>query len=90
MGIVNIVDGRNNKYRFLKINAIVEAAWHDNACEDADKVEDRSGPDYDQMEHTSLEDAVKWGSSFSSPVTLYLYDHDVGIYIIERTSIEEV
>lgn len=78
--IVNIVDRRKREYRFLKINAVVEAAWHDNSCEDADQVKDQRGPDYADQEHISLEDAIYWASAVYGPVTLYLYDADGGIY----------
>jgi hypothetical protein len=80
MPIVNVVDSRKRKYRFLKINAIVEAAWHDNSCDDSDPIESRDGPDYEQREHISLEDAIAWANAFEAPVTLYIYDHDGGIY----------
>ena len=36
MGIVNVIDRRKRPYRFLKINVIVEATWHNNLTKDAD------------------------------------------------------
>ena len=83
MPIVNIIDRRKRKYRFLKVNAVVEAAWHDNTCQDSDQVEYKSrldGPDYREKEHITLEEAVLWGNSFSEKVTLFVYDEDRGIY----------
>jgi len=83
MGIVNIIDGRERPYRFLKINAIVEAAWHDNGCKDADQVDGKEGPDYEEREHITLEEAIAWANSYSEPVTLYVYDEDGGLYPLE-------
>lgn len=82
MPITNIIDNRKHKYRFKKINAIVEAAWHDNSCKDSDQIHPKGddGPDYEQKEHITLEAAVKWGSSFVTNVTLYIYNEDGGIY----------
>jgi hypothetical protein len=79
MGLVNIVDERNHKYRFLKINVALEATWHDNAVEDSDKVEKEDGPAYEDREDISLSDAVEWANAFETPVTLYLYDQGKGI-----------
>jgi hypothetical protein len=81
MAITNILDQRKRHYRFRKINAIVEAAWHDNSCPDADQVGDIRGPDYQEREHISLQEAVRWANEWDAPVTLYLYDEDGGIYI---------
>jgi hypothetical protein len=80
MPITNILDRRKRKYRFKKINAVVEATWHDHLVEDADQVDGQDGPAYDQLEHVSLAEAVVWAGTFSDPVTLYIYDEDSGIY----------
>lgn len=80
MPIVNIVDRRKRQYRCLNINAIVEAAWHDNSCVDADQFETGGAPDYKELEHKTLQEAVAWANSWQAPVTLYLYDDDSGIY----------
>lgn len=84
MVIVNIIDSRKRKYRFLKVNAVVEAAWHDNSCRDADRIDvprgGNRGPDYEEKEHITLADAVTWASGFDAMVTLYLYDEDGGVY----------
>jgi len=81
MSIANIVDHRKHQYRFNVVNAIVEAAWHDNSCKDADQVHNEgAGPSYEEKEHLSLAGAIQWANSFADPVTLYLYDKDGGIY----------
>ena len=84
--IVNIVDRRKRQYRFMKVNAVVEAAWHDNSCVDSDQVDKGSelgtGPDYDKREHISLAAAIRWANDFADPVTLYIYDQGAGIYEI--------
>lgn len=85
--ITNIVDRRKRPYRFHKINAIVEAAWHDNSCQDADQIEQScGGPDYEEKEHISIAAAIVWANSFVPPVTLFLYDEDGGLYPKRRAS----
>lgn len=86
MGIVNIIDRRKRQYRFFTVNAIVEAAWHDNSCKDSDQIDDVRGPDYGEQEHIPLHQAIAWASGFEAPVTLYVYDEDAGIYPTERTA----
>jgi hypothetical protein len=83
MPIFNIVDHRKHPYRFKKINVVVEATWHDNRVRDhlADQVPTDKGPDYEEKEHITLAEALSWGESFSTPVTLFLYDEDAGIYV---------
>jgi hypothetical protein len=79
--ICNIIDSRERKYRWKKINAIIEATWHDNTCEDSD-IADRVSVDvevtYEQREGISLSEAVQWASDEICPVTLYLYDDGKG------------
>jgi hypothetical protein len=79
--ITNIIDRRKRPYRFLKINAIVEAASHDNSVNDADQVPsgENDGPTYEEHEHIPLSEAVIWASAFAEPVTLFLYDEGAGI-----------
>ena len=79
--ITNIIDKRKRRYRFLKINAVVEAAWHDNAVKEADQAPSykNDGPTYEEREHIALSEAVAWASAFAEPVTLFLYDEDAGI-----------
>ena len=86
MPIVNIIDGRRHEYRWKTINAIVEAAWHDNSCNDSDQAADTGlpGPAYEEREHISLQAAIEWAQTFKSPVTLYLYDRDGGIYVSKK------
>ena len=83
----NVIDRRKRKYRFLKVNAVVEAAWHDNhvkdeECDQIAKPKD-DGPSYEEREHVTVGDAILWGTSFGNPVTLYLYDEDGCIYAIK-------
>jgi hypothetical protein len=81
MPIVNIIDRRKRRYRFMKINAIVEAASHDNGAKDSDQIDGPDqGPAYLQREHISLAEAIIWGGQFPAPVTLFIYDEDGGIY----------
>ena len=87
--ITNIVDNRKRKYRFLKINAIVETQWHDNNVADADQWPCPSegfydGPNYAEREHITVAEAIEWALSFGSAVTLFIYDADGGIYPIKE------
>jgi hypothetical protein len=61
--ITNIINKRKQQYRFLKINAIVEAAWHDNTVKDADQAPsgENGGPLYEEREHISLSNAINLG-----------------------------
>jgi len=89
MPITNIVDRRKRHHRFETVNAIVEAAWHDNLVNDSDQVEQPAnddGPVYDQREHISLAEAVEWAMSFKQQVILYLYNKDDGIYVRKSTT----
>jgi hypothetical protein len=77
--ICNIIDSRKRPYRWKRINAIVEATWHDNAIPDGDTSE--RGPDdivYDDREGISLSDAIAWAHSVPCRVTLFLYDEGCG------------
>ena len=77
--IWNIIDNRKRRYRWKRINAIIEATWHDNPGTDSDQAE--SSPDdivYDQREGVSLADAIAWANSLPSGVTLFLYDEGRG------------
>jgi hypothetical protein len=79
--ITNIIDKRKRPYRFLKVNAVVEAAWHDNSVNDADQAPygKNDGPTYEECLHIPLSEAVTWASAFAESVTLFLYDEDAGI-----------
>ncbi|MBI3437882.1 MAG: hypothetical protein HY054_04405 [Proteobacteria bacterium] len=79
--ICNIIDARERKYRWKKINAIIEATWHDNSCQDTDIADSVSADievTYEQREGISLMEAVEWAHADPCPVTLYLYDEGKG------------
>lgn len=82
--LANIIDNRKRKYRFKKVNVVIEATWHDNSCKDSDHVRKprngKDGPDYDQMEHVTIAEGIMRADKYKNPVTLSLYDHDSGIY----------
>lgn len=79
--IWNIIDNRKRKYRWLKINAIIENVEHDNSCEDTDifDEENDAAPVYDGREGILLHEAIAWAESEVGKVTLYLYDDGDGI-----------
>ena len=79
--IYNIIDKRERRYRWKRINAIIEATWHDNSCQDtdvADSVPVELEVTYEQREAISLTEAIAWASAERCPVTLYLYDDGKG------------
>ncbi len=89
MAIVNVVDRRERKYRFLVVNAIVEAAWHDNTVRDAD-IAPRGGdggPAYEEKEGCTVGEAVMWAQNFRQGVTLYLYDEGGGTTVSVRRAV---
>jgi len=83
--LVNVIDERENRYRYRKINAVIEATWHDNAMSGADQSpRNLGGPDYHDMEHVTLESAIARANSYEAPVTLYIYDEHGGLYAREE------
>jgi hypothetical protein len=75
--IANIIDRRTRQYRWKSIQAIIEAVWHDNHCQDSDQAEigsEGSEVIYDERDRISISEAVAWAHEQSCPVTLYLYD----------------
>ena len=76
--IVNLIDLRENPYRWKAILAVVESAHKNNEAEGADPVETGLGVeiDYAEREKISVRDAVLWAEQLQGKVTLYLYDQD--------------
>ena len=75
--ITNIIDRRKFPYRWLTVDAVVEPTQHDNSIENADQAE-KKHPEWigcGELEHATVEKAVKWAMNHSENVTLYLYDH---------------
>jgi hypothetical protein len=73
--ILNIIDNRKLRYRWKRINAVVEPIWHDNRCKDADQAEETQDElDYEERNNISMNEAVKWASDLPFCVTLYLYN----------------
>lgn len=78
--ILNVIDKRKKRYRWKRVNAIIESAWHDNGVEDADQAERRDDVEiaYDANESISVAEAIDWASSKEDGVTLFLYDEGCG------------
>ena len=73
--IANVIDNRKLRYRWKRVNAIAEPAWHDNKCPNADQAEPVAGElDYDERNGISVNDAIKWAEGSQYLVTLYLND----------------
>lgn len=79
--IWNIIDHRTRPFRWAKINAIIEATWHDNSVKDADQalsVRPNDEVTYEERKGVSLHEAINWANNQTCPVTLYLYDEGAG------------
>lgn len=76
--IVNLIDLRENAYRWRSVLAVVESAAKNNEAEEADRVETLGGVeiDYAERDGISVRDAVLWAEQLGGKVTLYLYDQD--------------
>lgn len=86
--IWNIIDRRTNKYKWKKVDAIVEPTWHDNKLNPKltkaghDKVpkkviklfETKAGIGYEEQQNLGIDQAINWATTMKYPVTLYLYD----------------
>lgn len=75
--IWNIIDERGNRYRWAKVHAIIEAAWHDNSVSGADEVPPanlETEVTFDERYGISVREAIIWANSQNCPVTLYLRD----------------
>jgi hypothetical protein len=60
--IANIIDNRKRRYRWKKINAIIEPTYQDIDIDDADEIDD-PGPDapvHDRQIAISVADAIAW------------------------------
>lgn len=76
--IVNVIDVRENTYRWRTILAVVESAAKNNVAKDADVTGDVMGVeiDYAEREDISVRDAFIWAEQLQGKVTLYLYDKE--------------
>jgi len=74
VSIVNIKDGRTRRDRWKRVNAIVEAAEHDNFASDADEAPDDGAPTYEEIADISVQGAIAWAQQMPGSVTLFLYD----------------
>lgn len=85
--IWNVIDRRSRHYRWKRINAIIEAVEHDNACEDSEQAPNHADAiTYDQREAVSVAEAITWAQAEPSAVTLYLYDEGGGFTSTKPTS----
>ena len=76
--IVNVIDVRENTYRWKSILAVVESAGKNNVAENADVTDVTMGVeiDYAERDDISVRDAFIWAEQVQGKVTLYLYDRD--------------
>ena len=76
--IVNVIDMRENAYRWKSVLAVVESASKNNVAEDADKTETALGVeiDYAERDDISVRDAFLWAEHVQGKMTLYLYDRE--------------
>ena len=76
--LVNVIDLREQEYRWAQIMAVLESATKNNEAEDADQVKPGAGIEIDYAERTgiSVRDAMLWAEKTDGPLTLYLYDFE--------------
>lgn len=76
--IVNVIDLRENPYRWAKVLATVEDAGRATIAEDGDRLKMQPGVavDYAEREGISINEALKWAEYLPSPVVLTLYDDE--------------
>lgn len=76
--IVNVIDVRENAYRWRSVLAVVESASKNNVAEGADVTSAALGVeiDYAERDDISVRDAFLWAEQVQGKVTLYLYDRD--------------
>lgn len=76
--IVNVIDLRENHYRWAKVLATVEDAGRATDANDGDRLQMEPGVaiDYAEREGISVNEALKWAEYLPSPVVLTLYDHE--------------
>ena len=74
--IVNVIDLRENQYRWKSVLAVVESAAKNNVADDADTIAAALGVeiDYAERENISVRVAMLWAEQLQGTVTLYLYD----------------
>ena len=78
--IVNVVDLRENPYRWARVLATVEDAGRATVAKDGDSLKMQPGVaiDYAEREGISVNEALKWAEYLPAPVVLTLYDHEAG------------
>ena len=76
--IVNIIDLRENPYRWAKVLATVEDAGRATQAEDGDTLKMAPGVaiDYAEREGISVHEALNWANFLPSPIVLTIYDHE--------------
>ncbi len=74
MSVGNVVDRRDNQYN-IEVDAVFEPSWHDNSCTDASEfLQTDNEFSVENINDTTVEDAVKHCDTWDLPVTVYLYD----------------
>ncbi|MEM9969999.1 MAG: hypothetical protein AAF762_02715 [Pseudomonadota bacterium] len=75
---MNVIDLREQPYRWREVVAVLESAFKNNEAEGADKVTGDIGAliDYAERPGISVREAMQWAEGAGGPVTLYLYDMD--------------
>jgi hypothetical protein len=73
--LCNVIDNRSRRYRWRRVEAILEATSHDNGCADSDAVEPADDELlFDRRDGLSVAEAVAWADAQPGMVTLFLYD----------------
>lgn len=74
MSLGNIIDRRKNTYD-VEVDAVFEPSWHDNSCVNATEfLQQEEDWSIDNMDSTTVEEAIMHCDTWDLPVTVYLYD----------------
>jgi len=74
--ITNIIDMREDPYRWKKVFAVIEPTYNDNSAggDQADKTVGLNVFAIEERGKISLAEAITWATDASGEVTLYLYN----------------
>ena len=73
--IANIIDERTNKYD-VRCDVAFEPSWHDNSIEGATQFYRVRVFSYEQLQNTTIVQAIEFANQWDCSVTMYVYDVD--------------
>ena len=74
--IANIIDKRTNKYD-VRCDVAFEPSWHDNTVKGATQFYRVRSFSYEELQNTTIVQAIEFANQWDFAVTMYVYDLDV-------------